>query len=314
MGRSSNAALFFNIFVPIGTQRDRALEITSSQWDAIKDSHLASIMKFCNVFGDTNANVPECTIDRNCRILNRKENGDEKETLLELFRYCGQNSHSTVVYIHNKGSFHDTIENRALLEMHMRAQVQTETCRKAVESGFCNVCSARFSPLPHFHSSGNMWTAHCAYVNRLIPPNVFPGAMEDMIKSLQDNGDFMKEMFPCTGIVRDCVDIAHIGMQRYASEHWIHSHPTVVPCDVLPHNYSFIWNYNNIPPPGSVWDSDLHVGPRFPLRQYLNEGYLPENAGWFTLKGRLFEWYGLFKVLPSESSWVWYYYGTNLWQ
>ena len=45
----------------------------------------------------------------------------------------------------------------------------------------CNVCSARFSPLPHFHTSGNMWVADCFYVWKLIDPLLLQSKTEDAV-------------------------------------------------------------------------------------------------------------------------------------
>lgn len=311
----SRITIFFNIFIPNGDKSERALEITKSQMEEIRRTSLMNAEIICNIYGNTSVTIPLCETMDNCRIQNSNEVGNEKDTLLDLYEYCSQQSENVVIYLHNKGSFHDSPQNNDLRTMHMRAQVETSSCRDAVVNTPCNVCSARFSPLPHFHTSGNMWTAHCSYVKKLISPKNFEQRMEDVIASLRADQDTLTEMFPCTpGDDRDCVDIAHIGMQRYSYEHWIHSHPTVLPCDVLPNNYTFVWNYNNIPNPLDRWTPDLKLGPRFPLQQYLNSGYLPKSAKWFTLKGRLFEWENLFKKVAPEKSWVWYYYAVNSWQ
>ena len=76
----------------------------------------------------------------------------------------------------------------------------------------CDVCSLRFSPLPHQHVSGNMWLARCSYVERrveinqrrrvharnlmstqvkrLVAPERFPAKMaEESHEVLQDEGE-----------------------------------------------------------------------------------------------------------------------------
>ena len=44
----------------------------------------------------------------------------------------------------------------------------------------CNVCSSRFSPVPHPHTSGNMWLARCDYIKKLIDPLIFEAAMNSL--------------------------------------------------------------------------------------------------------------------------------------
>lgn len=46
------------------------------------------------------------------------------------------------------------------------------------------ICSSRMSPLPHPHTSGNMWLAKCDYISQLIDPKALsegtlPKAMSD---------------------------------------------------------------------------------------------------------------------------------------
>jgi hypothetical protein len=307
--------LFFNIYIPTGQSRTHALSITKSQMDDIRLSGLAKSDLFLNIIGDVTVDIPGCKDMRNCHIMNRMESGSESSTLQALYDYCVNHETHLVTYIHNKGSFTDTPENAALREMHMRSQLRTQACRDAVHAGTCNVCSARFSPLPHFHASGNMWTAHCSYVKDLISPAHFEKRMDDVMVALKADAVVMKEMFPCTNqhLVFDCIAPPHIGLERYSYEHWIHSHPNVVPCDVLPTSFKFIWNYNNIPDPKIEWTPEVYVGPRFPLIVYLND-YIPKSPKWWTLKGRIFEWHHLFKALPPRTSWVWYYYGMHSWE
>jgi hypothetical protein len=67
----------------------------------------------------------------------------------------------------------------------------------------------------------------------------------------------MKEENPC------------LGRGRYLVEHWVHSHPSVQPCDLYP-GPEYIWNYDNIP--GRDWTIDLQAAPRFEFDTYLIPG------------------------------------------
>ena len=100
------------------------------------------------------------------------------------------------------------------------------------------------------------------------------------------------------------------------SEHWIHSHPDVCPCDVYPG--PFVWNYKNIPS-NSNWKVELAQAPRFSsIQNYLPNDesgkYVRDNAmcikegSWYHLSGRLHEWRSLYNAVPRNDSWVWSYY------
>ena len=281
----------------------------------IRKSGLSRSKMYYNLFGDVTADFPLCADMENCQLMRKLQEGNEITTLNDLYNYCIEHPEFTVTYIHNKGSYSNTLQNMALRDMHMRAQVRTDTCRHAVQEGTCNVCSARFSPLPHFHTSGNMWTAHCSYVKKLISPIEFERSMDGVMQALELQPILKKEMFPCTGEdgMKDCIEPHYVGLSRFCSEHWIHSHPTVVPCDVLPTKYSFLWDYKYLPGRKERWMPDVFVGPRFPLSGFVNE-HIPITLKWFSLKARIFEWEHLYKTLPPKDSWVWYYYGKNSWE
>eukprot|EP00984_Skeletonema_dohrnii_P038784 scaffold42455_cov322-Skeletonema_dohrnii-CCMP3373.AAC.1 len=89
----------------------------------------------------------------------------------------------------------------------------------------CDVCSWRFSPLPHPHNGGNMWAARCNYIRKLINPVMFPKSMAQLY--------------------HDAGNDPWIGTGRYAAEHWVHSHPTIQACDVSTSDYN--WGYKDLP-------------------------------------------------------------------
>ena len=90
---------------------------------------------------------------------------------------------------------------------------------------FCNVCSAHFSPVPHFHTHGNIWAAKCSYVLKLVPPNVFAKEMEKVYNSAPAD---LAPIIQTWGANQEHL----MGRGRFANEHWVHSHPSVQPCDL----------------------------------------------------------------------------------
>jgi len=171
--------------------------------------------------------------------------GNEVGTLKLLWDYCNLNPEKSVVYLHSKGSFTRKKRNDQLRKFITRGAL-SEECANIPNS--CNVCSSRFSPVPHPHTSGNMWLAKCSYVKNLLDPLKFEKAM-NKIPRIRRRG------FP----------LSCPGRGRFAAEHWIHSHPSVKPCDVSD-DPSFVWGYAHVPKPD--FKIDLKPAPRFNLTTY----------------------------------------------
>ncbi|CAK0870374.1 unnamed protein product [Prorocentrum cordatum] len=83
----------------------------------------------------------------------------------------------------------------------------------------CDVCSSRFAPLPHHHVSGNIWLARCDYVSKLLPPSEFSARMDAVVREAAQSPNSGSKDEDSRG-------------GRYSMDHWLLSHPSVVPCDV----------------------------------------------------------------------------------
>ena len=183
----------------------------------------------------------------------------------------------------------------------------------------CNVCSSRMSPMPHPHTSGNMWLSRCDYVRKLIEPKKFTQAM------YRTNPDItITDWYPC------------FGLGRFASEHckplksWIHfqyiwtfdkflpivssytgihSHPDVLPCDV-DDSSQYTWNYADIP--GQDFSLGLAKAPRWKPEVYLNEAFCPQHMAGNSLQERLAEYAVLYNKAPPSLwyGWDWYQEGS----
>jgi hypothetical protein len=170
----------------------------------------------------------------NLSLTGYSPEGSEMLSLQALYEYCAAHPDKTVVYLHSKGTYHPSKINDDYRRLLMKGVLQG--CREMPSD--CDVCSARFSPLPHSHAPGNMWKARygtdyfiivwlitrCAHINLLIPPIEF---VERMAAVHDTDNDWRR------------------GTGRFASEHWVHSHPYVTPCDVFPG--PFVWSYELIP-------------------------------------------------------------------
>ena len=105
----------------------------------------------------------------NAFVKEHHDEGGEDLTLRSVWEYCNSNPHPSVkvVYLHSKGSFHPNESNHRLRSFVTQGALSKECANLPAH---CNICSSRMSPLPHPHTSGNMWLARCDYIARLIDP------------------------------------------------------------------------------------------------------------------------------------------------
>lgn len=205
----------------------------------------------------------------------RAREGTEFTTLAEVQRHCearlraepgdsGAGAEHLVAYLHNKGSFHPSALNELLRRFVTRAAV-SQTCAAALQSGACDVCSARFMPLPMFFTPGNMWVARCEYIRRLLPADEsFAAAMARAASRLDANGAASAATLVARPMSEYCT-----GQGRFASEHWVHSHPSVRPCDVYdgPYMLGHEWTLGGpLLPKNTSWPLQLAPAPRFRMR------------------------------------------------
>ena len=309
---SDNIAIFYNTFFAEDKQKSfLALSFIKEQLHSRSTSIYPNASLYYISLGE-DIKIPNCT---NCKQLEYIPKGNEVSTLSKLYEFCIEHPDKNVAYIHNKGSFHPSRNNDLLRRMLTKA-VFSEEClllknphksKRSIDTSShcqCNVCSARFSPLPHFHTPGNMWVSTCSYVSKLIPPDIFGKKMDNATECAST------ERFGRASKIAG----THVGRGRFAAEHWINSHPDVCPCDVYPG--TFLWAYERLPS-NDNWKPDLVYAPRFPMiEDYEEEEYLLSvrktiQGAWFSLVGRIHEWKTVYGKIPDENSWVWNYYKSS---
>jgi len=234
-----------------------------------------------------------------CKYLGHADEGDEVLTLQALYEHCVQGKSEKVIYMHDKGSFHESESNTYLRQFMTKAVTNYNCVRPDINA--CNVCSYQFSPLPFHHSPGNFWVAKCEYIRKLIPPNQFNQSMTELVSKVREKFEFQHHQN------RD----SWLGIDRYAQEHWAYSHPSINPCDLLPR-----------PRPhyelgeSGVIPLYLKMAPRYPMgyrdprmeKKSDASEVIEKYSSYYLLEGNLFRWKELYNQLPPKDSWVWLWY------
>jgi len=313
-------SIFYNIYIPSdkGSRRVRqAMQIVEEQLDQIALSYVASkedrpVTVYYNTIGKELVHI---AIDRicsskanvRCEHMDHFLEGHEDVTLDKVYDYCQTHESSRVVYIHSKGAFHPKGSDQEYWRQSMMDAVTSESCLQP-PNDTCSVCGLLLLPFPALHMPGNFWTAKCSYIQKLIPPRKYGDrmvnvTMDMLLRRLQ--GRFVDGLLPEAPW--------HYGIDRWSSEHWVGSHPSVVPCDLSKnpqlehwkdtkrnssefewslgprHNYSAPWSY---------------VGPIM----HLLEDESNRRREVYLLAGNLFKWQQLYNETPSSSSWVYDWY------
>lgn len=224
-------------------------------------SLVPSLVTSLSVVGDDNVVDTDDNNVVDVVLLNHHPGGgDEALTLHSLWRYCIDHPDRRVVYLHSKGSYHPSADNDRLRHFLTRGALSyqcagrhyssvgnvggnilgnttntTNTTTPTPVVVRCSVCSTRFSPYPHPHTPGNMWAADCDYVSTLLDPQTFATVMDAASPRL--NNKKKNQGVPPKWVV---------GNGRYASEHWIMSRSTAMPCDLYTET-TYTWGYEGIP-------------------------------------------------------------------
>lgn len=305
--------IFYNIYIP-PNNINNGLRIVSEQLQMRSESSsVARVPLYYTLIGAIQeTSLPKC---ENCHQIQAVEEGDEVLTLQAMWEYCNSTIHSEiseasvtprVVYIHTKGSYTPSQNNEVLRRALSKAAFSSEcTERRNSSADECDVCSAHFSLLPFPHVVGNIFVADCTYVSRLIPPKDFPLAKRKLHERVLSASNSELGYHEPADLRWQLEHPSWVGLDRYAMEHWIHSHPSVRPCDVfrIPFDYKRpLVQWRQLTPKRlaapAVSDTDMSK---------IASKYHP----WFLLPGRLYEYQALYNETPTNSSWVYRSYPTS---
>lgn len=268
--RIDNIPVFYNLFAANDSEHDRVVHLATNQLSGLQTYHQPV---YVHSIGYP-LSIPNTT------LLKHHINASEIVTLQSFWEYCQTHPTEKVIYLHSKGSYHPSEENDQMRGLLTKGALSNECARISHET--CNVCSYRFAPFPHPHTPGNMFLAHCSYVNKLIEPKVFTNDMDAVEARL---------------VTKQETHGACVGKGRWAAEHWVHSHPSVKPCDLY-NNAAFAWGYDGLAE-YQEGDFDLAIAPRYHLDDW------PRGCEFSDLTHRLKEYRLLYNMTPGEDWWGW---------
>jgi hypothetical protein len=331
---SPRYAVFYHVAVPNkidGTLKNEDAQIRAvrerlkMQLEIVSQSDAASLLhKPVTVFytvagqdnslGSTAGNVQGTLVkacsempNLTCRPLFNFHRNYEGETLRQLYRFCRQYPTYRVSYIHNQSPMRLRVaDDNDNLVRHLTMAATSQLCFE-LPSHTCNVCGLLFHTLWTFFFPGNMFAASCDYVSRLVAPEEFERKMQEYVGELllrRLRSQLTTSLYP------DQMD--YFGLDRYAIEHWIGSHPSLTPCDLsskrqdfkfwmLPNRTLIDFNRSNVVHQRGFPFGLRYVGER---NMQTNSSLRRREAAY--LAGHLLQWYKLYREAPAPLSWVWW--------
>ncbi|GKY97073.1 hypothetical protein MPSEU_000665800 [Mayamaea pseudoterrestris] len=313
--KSLSRGVFYNVFIPDSDDGKRnARRIVKEQLQQVAHSFAATSMQqplpvFYYTIGAVNVVTPKtmasfCPDPLECHHMQHHEQGSEAITLDALRQFCMERPTATVTYIHSKGSFHHTFLNERWRRILTDAAL-SEHCYAHMGSD-CNICGAQFYALWTYFFPGNMWTASCDYAMQLTSLETFETTIVQVVKRFL----IMRLRKQMTDALFTPEGKDYFGLERYAAEHWVGSHPDIRPCDCLPNRKLAAQTRIKY----SLADLEFQKG----LRDYLPAtGYRPSLfqrimsdpaariREYYVFGGMLMKWYALYGRAPDPSSWVW---------
>jgi len=254
-----------------------------------------SLVSMCHNFSD----------QISCTHLAHFAKGDEEHTLGAMHDHCSAHPQHRAIYLHNKGSYHQTLKNQHF-RRHLTDAVMSNDCIEHASSEDCNVCGLLFNPFPEPGFPGNMFIAKCSYVRQLVHPMRFTAMKESFfgkVRKFIADGTLQAAMYNIS------VDW-FFGRNRYALEHWVGSHPALGKvCYVSRTHSPYFWMQSvDRKPEHWKFDTVLHGPPAAWWAEYAGQNPQNTRREFFLLPGMLLKWFEWYGEVPPPTSWVWSWY------
>lgn len=324
--------IFYNLFIPkdpaeakvaVNVLTEQLGQVASSLREVTKKKTTRqSAILYFNLIGN-DSTFPAEKISALCRELHPNlvckqvgfyEQASEAVTLQDIYEFCRQkdtDNGTRVTYIHSKGSYHQTQLNTNW-RREMTNSVLHPDCQYPPDDR-CDVCGSSFYTRFSTMYPGNMWTAKCSYVRKLLSPRE-GGEYDD--KKIESVAKFLKYRLwgqLNSTLLEDRID--YFGLGRYRLEHWIGSHSSIMPCELHRQNVAFeLMVTGRVKPEHYEWG----MGPRreevieeiVGAKQRLKTDEDAQFREYYYLPGNLLKWFTLYgsEGVPSPKSWAWSFF------
>ena len=346
--------IFYNVFVPTlkgePQRKTKAKLVIIDQLRQVAESAvvkqqyaktLTSVqLRFVSIGSNETVSVVLSECRRHglqCIHMGHSNSGMESLTLKHIHPLCAPgmdheknrrqttSSHHQIIYMHNKGSYHQEDKDGPLFagqDNWRRAMTDAATsdhCANGLMGGTnstqhrCDVCGLLFQPMPYHHFPGNVWTTTCDYINRIHTWNVLEQKRQAMFDKMVQEGHYQTFYFPPVDNI--------VGADRYLAEYWIGSHPNMRPCDMATtRSQSSLQHWKDTPREQALQEFKLSNAPVMPIddpswefHRYTAQPALLQNESarsvdFYLLPGSLFKWKELYNEIPSRDSFVWSWY------
>jgi hypothetical protein len=257
-----------------------------------------------------------------CVLVAQYSQGNEMETLAKVHDYCLENTNELVLYFHNKGSFHPSVENDNF-RRSLTAATSSKHCLTKMTSpskDACDACGLLLYPLPQPIFIGNMWVARCSYVAKLLAPLSEYRTAYQAVDRWIYRDQIRKKVWTTDSNIFPFQDWT-FGRGRFESEHWLCGHPSLRPCDVATDANVNHWrpdtgNWTDFGPYSSrrfAWS----MAPRFSITNpgwywqnyhFVKDDEFRRKCDYFLLRGHLYKWMVYYNSTAPANSWVWKFF------
>jgi hypothetical protein len=324
--------IFYNVYVPRNSGEEivnRTMQIIEEQIGQVGHSYATSLSSMVNLHYVTigmrdavKATEMQIICKQNriqCSHVAHHDAGLERVTLQAVKDFCepyGADDSHRVAYLHSKGSYNPSSYQQRW-RRRMTMAVTSEMCLKP-KNDTCNLCGLMYMPMWVSFMPGNMWAAKCSYVNKLLPLESYIEKNNDLmgrqVNKMTHNKTLSFGVFQNKGF-QNKPDL--FGLERYADEHWVGGHPSVIPCDVF--NSISIQKLLHWEGNVSITDFVFSMAPHDPVQaawyrlsvsktKDVLRNKILRIKEYVYLGGKLFLWLNLYNEIPPDSSWVWDYF------
>jgi hypothetical protein len=294
---ASNPVVFYDVYIPQGMLvRDLRIELrwVKEQLE-IANSSTTNPTVYLTTMGKTFDPASFCT--GNCQHLAHYKQHLRGQTLKHMYEFCQDNPAHRVVYLQNQLNITADSGKRSDTHRHDTWAATSSLCLDGInDPNKCNLCGQSFYTMPAMMMNG-AWAAHCSYITKLLPPEKFQEQLNEFIAAT-----LIKKIYTRFRFGIQPPQLARLGYGGYGMDHWVGSHPALLPCDLDDHFKSLSYGAHR-PGAPSDYEAEKEKLVKATDRSRFREFYY--------LAGYLLKWQMLYNEVPRKTSWVWNWFDDS---